>query len=135
MYCDLLEWVTGTHQSNAARLDAQATERKTGMVALGIASQVRVAALEYADTLAELQSAEASLNSSEEAFRSAGQKRPKDEMEKLALADLKAYMLEDTIARDRALGETNAALAELQGAMGINYSEPPPTTLAMASCQ
>ncbi len=135
VYCDLLEWVTGMQQSNAAKLDAQATERKTAMVALGIASQVRVAALEYAETLVEIQSAEASLKTSEEAFRAAGQKRPKDELEKLALADLKAYMLEDTIARDRAMGEANAALAELQGAMGINYSEPPPTTLAMAACQ
>lgn len=47
----------------------------------------------------------------------------RDDLDRIALSEAKADMFQNRIEYTRALGETNATLAELQGAMGTNYNE------------
>lgn len=126
VYFDLMEWFEGLSETKAAKAQVAGTQAKMGVVALGIASQVRVAALDYSDAMAELKSVQASLDSTEHVWRVMKQKPPRDEMERIAVEEAKATILQDTLDRNKALGEVNASLAELQGATGTNYNEPRP---------
>lgn len=126
VYFDLMEWFQNQGETKAARAQVAATHAKMGVVALGIASQVRVAAVDYSDAMSQLRSVEASLKSTEQVWQALKQKAPRDDPDKIALDEARATILQDTLDRNKALGEVNARLAELQGAMGTNYSEPPP---------
>jgi len=123
VYFDLMKWFENRSETKAARAEAAAAHAKMGVVALGIASQVRVAALDYSDAMAKLKSAEASLESTEQVWRAMKQKTPQDEPDKIALDEARATILQGILDRNEALGEVNATLAELQGAMGTNYIE------------
>lgn len=126
IYFDLVDWLANVKESQAARSNAVKTEREIGTVALGITSQARLAALQYFDALDEFKSTEEALASTREVVRVATHRAAKDDLERLALEESKADLYQDQFARVRALGEVNALLAELHGAMGTNYSEPPP---------
>lgn len=126
VYFDLLDWLANVSESRAARFNSVKTQREMGAVALGITSQVRAAALQYFDSMDELQSVQAVLGGAREVLRVAATRTAKDDLDRLALEEAKANVLQDMLERTRSLGEANASLAELQGAMGTNYNEPRP---------
>ncbi|MGO9117433.1 MAG: TolC family protein [Desulfomonilaceae bacterium] len=123
---DLLDWLSGAAESKAARITADKTYKELGAVALALTSQVRVAGLAYNDALDELRSRESSLAGSRKVLEVAHMRASGDDLSQLELEESEATVLQQKIQRLRALGEANAALAELQGALGTNYSEPIP---------
>ena len=123
---DLLDWLSGASESNAANATADKTYKELGAVALALTSQVRLAALAYNDALDELQAREASLSASRKVLEIARLRASSDDLSQLELEEAEANVLQQKIQRLRALGEANASLAELQGALGTNYNEPIP---------
>jgi len=123
VYFDLLEWVTNWDESKAARSHVLKTDLAGGGVAIGIESQVRSAAASYFRSLEDLRYSDASLRSAERLLKSLRAKALSNDVTKLAVLEAEADKLEDEIDRLRALGEANAALAELHTAMGTNYQE------------
>ncbi|MFC1836743.1 TolC family protein [Thermodesulfobacteriota bacterium] len=126
VYFDLLDWLSNLSESKATRFNSGKTQREMAAVALAIASQVRVAAVDYFSSLNEARSAQAMEKSSGDVLRIYKERADRDDLEKLALEEAQADGLQDRIERIRAVAESNAALAELQGAMGTNYNEPTP---------
>lgn len=126
VHVDLLDWLTGASDSNAAKSTADKTYRELGAVALALTSQVRLAALSYNDALDELQARDASLGASRKVLEVARIRASSNDLSQLELKEAEANVLQQKIQRLRALGEANAALAELQGALGTNYNEPIP---------
>jgi len=123
IYLDVLDWIVNRDESRAADAMVAKTHREVGAVALGITSQVRIAALKYYETLDKLRNAEDSLKSSEKILQITREKLSRDAVGELAVDDAKANLLQDRIEKIRGLGEANAALAELNAAMGANYNE------------
>jgi outer membrane protein TolC len=124
-YFDFTEWVTNWDESTAARSNAAKAEAEVSAVALGIASQVRNAALKYYRALRQLANAEASTKISRRVFETAKVRARRDDISRLQLLEVEASTLQEEIDRTRALGEANATLAELRAEMGVNYKEPP----------
>jgi outer membrane protein TolC len=125
-YFDLLDWLANVDEAKGARSNADKTFREMGTIALGITSQVRLAALQYFDALDELRTTQKSLGRSEKVLEVATTRASRDDLEKLALEDARANVLQGRIERTRAIGEANAALGELQGTLGTNFKEPLP---------
>ncbi|MEW6531542.1 MAG: TolC family protein [Thermodesulfobacteriota bacterium] len=126
VHFDLLDWLINRNDSQAAKSAASKTYKELGAVALGIASQVRVAALAYNDSLEEYQTREASLAGSQKVLKVAQTRVASDDMSQLQFEEAEANLLMQKIQRIRSLGEANATCAELQGVLGTNYKEPPP---------
>lgn len=126
VYFDLLDWLSNVDENRAARSDSSKTEREMGSVALGITQQVRVAALQFLDTVDDLESAQEALIGTQEVFRVASNRVAKNDLDRLSLLDSNANLLQIGLEKVRNSGEANATLAELQGAVGINYNEPLP---------
>jgi len=126
IHFDLLDWLSNLHESRAARSTVMKTERAMGTIALGIASQVRFAALKYFNTMAGLKSAEDSLPAYRDVMRVAEEQYSKESIDKLAVEEARGDLIAEKIEVARAIGKANARLAELQAAMGTNYTEPAP---------
>ncbi|MBM4327696.1 MAG: TolC family protein [Deltaproteobacteria bacterium] len=126
VHFDLLDWLINRNDSRAARSAATKTYKELGAVALGIASQVRVAALTYNDSLEECQTREAALAGSQKVLKMAQIRVAGDDLSQLQFEEAEANLLMQKIQRIRALGEANAACAELQSVLGTNYKEPAP---------
>lgn len=126
VYFDLLDWLANVDENRAARSERSKTEREMGSVALGITQQVRVAALQFLDTMDDLESAQAALTGTQEVFRVASNRAAKNDLDRLSLLDSNANLLQIQLEKVRSSGEANASLAELQGATGTNYNEPLP---------
>jgi outer membrane protein, multidrug efflux system len=126
VYFDLLDWMSNVYEHRATEFNSAKTRQEMGTVALAITSQVRVAGLQYFDSLDELQSTRAALVSTAEVLKVAKDRSSRDDLDLLALREAEANMLQNRIENTRALGEANALLAELQGTMGANYNEPAP---------
>ncbi|MEW6349001.1 MAG: TolC family protein [Thermodesulfobacteriota bacterium] len=120
---DLGEVLTNRQEARAARSAADKADIIGAAVAIGITAQVRSAALAYFRTLREVEYAEIGLRMSRKALLSARAKTADNDLTKLALLDIEADALEEEIEWLRALGEAQAALAELRSAMGTNYQE------------
>ncbi len=120
---DLLDWISNGHESTAVKSMAERTYKELGAVALGITSQVRVAALTYSDTLDELQTREASVTGSQNVLDIAQVRVSSDDLSRLELEEAQGNLLYQRVQRIRALGEANAALAELESVLGTNYDE------------
>lgn len=127
VYFDLAEWLSNWDESKAARHNLSKMQVGGGAVVLGIAVQVRMAALSYFRSLKELEYTEKALKSSELVLKTARVKASSNDLTKLALMEAEADKLEAEVDRTRALGESNAALAALHAAMGTNYNEPVPS--------
>jgi outer membrane protein TolC len=127
VYFDLLDWVANWKESAAARSNAEKTRKEMGAVALGIASQVRTAAVTYFDAMDEVLSTQAALASSRDVLKIAVAKFSKDDLDRLALEETRANVLQGSLETTRAIAEANAALGELRGAMGTNYGESHPS--------
>ncbi len=123
VYFDLLDWLTNTRESQAADYNAARAAKEMGAVALGIASQVRVAALKYFDAMDEVQTAAEALGSSRQVLSVARTRAERKDLDRIALSEARADVLQSEIEYLTALGEANATMAELQGALGTNYTE------------
>jgi outer membrane protein TolC len=126
VYFDLLDWFSNVNESKAAGFASEKTYKEVGFVALGITSQVRVAALQYLDSLDELRITQAAEQSSQNLAKVAQRRVSIDDLDRLSLEDAKANHLHNILERIRAIGEANALLAELNAATGTNYQEPLP---------
>jgi len=126
VYFDLLDWVANIGEARAAGSDIRRTEQEMGAVALAIASQVRTAAISYFDSAEEIKSAEEFRQSAEEALRAGLVRASRDDLDRLALEEVKANALQTALEEHRAIAEANASFAELQAATGVNYNEPEP---------
>ena len=123
VYFDLAEWLSNWDEKKAAKYNVTKMELDGGAVTLGIAVQARMAALSYFRSLKELEYAASALRSSERVLRSARVKHASNDLTKLAFLEVQADTLEEEIDGIRAVGEANAALAELYATMGTNYNE------------
>jgi len=126
VHFDLLDWLTNSQESKAARSAADKTYKEVGAVALGITSQVRVSALTYNDALDEFQTREAALAGSQKVLQIAQIRVSGDDLSQLEFEEAEGNLLYQKLQRIRALGEANATLAELQSALGTNFHEPIP---------
>jgi len=126
VYFDLLDFISTMGETKASRARTVKTDREIGAVALGITSQVRIAALKTLHALTQLRNAEMSVKSALRVYRTAQKSFSANASDKLSQDEARAAYLGEEVARLRALGEANALLAELHGAMGTNYSEPLP---------
>jgi outer membrane protein TolC len=127
VYFDLVDWLTNVHEFRAAKSNTVKTAREIGTVALGITSQVRLAALQYFDSLEELDSTRASVNAMNEVMEVVETRAAKEDVDLLTVEDARANVFQNKLDWTRSLGEANALLSELRGAMGTNYSEPKPS--------
>jgi outer membrane protein TolC len=127
VYFDLADWYSNLSESSAARFGSAKTHREMGTVALGITSQVRMSALQYYDAMDELRSAEEALRGTREVFSVAQRRSLKEDLDKIAVQEAQANMVQDMLERAKAMGEANAVFGELQGVMGTNYKEPRPS--------
>ena len=123
---DFVQWVSNLNESRAARSLVASTETEIGNVAVGIASQVRNAALTYMDSTAELERTNESLDSGRKLTRIIETRFTKKSIDKISVDEARADTLNDEIERLRAMGEVSATLAELKSATGVNYNEPTP---------
>jgi outer membrane protein TolC len=71
-------------------------------------------------------SASESLLNARQFLQMAVRKEGAGDLNRLAVEEARANMLEKKIEESRSLGEANAALAELYAAMATNYQEPLP---------
>lgn len=126
VYFDLLEWISNAEEMNAAVAHKAKTYHEMGSVALAITSQVRTAALQFNDSLDELKAVESALTTSQEVYRVAQSRQARDDLDRMSLEEARANMLSGQWEKYKALGESNAALAELESAIGLNYNEPFP---------
>ncbi|MBI4963448.1 MAG: TolC family protein [Desulfomonile tiedjei] len=123
IYFDLVEWLANVDESKASRIKSEKTEREMSAIALGITSQVRLAALKYFDGMDELENAESSVASLRKVLHAVEARVSMQDVERLMAEEARAELLEAKIMRIRALGEANATLAALQSSMGTNYQE------------
>jgi outer membrane protein TolC len=123
-YFDVTEWLANWDESKAAKSNSAKADLTGGAVLVGIAAQVRTAAISYSRSLKELEYAESALKSSREVVSSAKAKAANNDITKLALLEAQADMLEAELEKIRLLGEANALFAELGVATGVNYGEP-----------
>jgi outer membrane protein TolC len=126
MQFDFVQWVSNLNESNAARALVASTETEIGNVAIGIASQVRNAAMAYFDATAELKRTQDSLQSGKRVLRIVEQRLTSNAADKISVDETRADNLSDEIEYLRSLGEVNATWSELNSATGVNYNEPAP---------
>jgi len=123
---DLLDLWANLDETRAAKLKSDGTDKTFDSVASQVISQVRFSALRYFDSQALVASATESLSSAREFLQMAIRKEGAGDLNKLAVEEARANVLEKTIEMARSLGEANATLVELQSTMATNYNEPPP---------
>ncbi len=123
---DLLEWLANTRDSKATKVNTIKTHRQIGSVALGIVSEVRVAALEYVDSLDALANRERALQEAEKMREVIKGRASMEEAHKVAFQEAEGDVLQERIGKIEALAEANAASAKLRTALGANYSKPAP---------
>ncbi len=124
IYFDLVEWLANIDESKATRIKSDKTEKEIGAVALGITSQVRVAALKYLDAIEELEVADSNVNSLRRILSAAEARVSMQDAERLMAEEARADLIEAKIMRMRAIAEANANLAALDSSTGTNYYEP-----------
>ncbi|MEW6351629.1 MAG: hypothetical protein AB1646_21480 [Thermodesulfobacteriota bacterium] len=125
VYFDFADWLGNFFEHKAAWANQAKAHKEIATVALGITSQVRLAALKYFDAGDELASVRKALGGTTEVLQVAKQRRAMDDLDRVAFMEATANNLMYRVEFTRATGEANATLAELNGEMGINYFEPP----------
>ncbi|MFH0824422.1 MAG: TolC family protein [Pseudomonadota bacterium] len=123
IHYDLAEVLTNWEEAPGAGSAAEKADLTGAAVVIGITAQVRSAALSYFRTLRDMEYAERGLKMSRKALASARAKAASNDLTKLALMEIEGDAIEEEIEWFRALGEAQAALAELQSAMGTNFRE------------
>lgn len=124
VYFDLVDWCSNLWESKATVQQTRKTYKEIGVVALAITSEVRAAALKYFDAMDQVRSAKRSLASSEKVLAIMRKRASQDALKRIAVLEVEGDVLRERIGKIRAVGNAQAALAELRSTMGINYSEP-----------
>ncbi len=124
VYFDLSEWAANMWNHQASEWKTASTQRDMGLVALGISSQVRSAALKYYDALDQLKACGESAAGSRKVLTIQQERTSKESQDKLGLTETEADLIQHEAEKTRALGEAHATLAELKSCMGTNYQEP-----------
>ena len=128
VHFDLVEWLSNNDDRKAASVLVAKREREMANVAVGIASKVRVAAIKNKEALDSMTNSDKFMENNARLLAVARLKTQKDKMNELALGEIEGDCVAERVRNIRALGEVNACYAELQGAMGLNYTEPVPGT-------
>jgi outer membrane protein TolC len=123
-YFDLLDLCTNLFENKAAGLLTEKTYDEIGVVALGITTQVRTAAIKYYDALDQLNAAEESAASSARLLKIQRERARREAQAKVLILEAEADLLNEQIDALRAAGEAQAGWGELQAATGENYNEP-----------
>ena len=121
LYFDLVEWLANRDDHRTAAVSTIRTERELANVALGITSQVRVAAQKYFEALGRLKNSESFLDNSTRLLETAEIRARGDRLDEQAVQEIRGDVLSERIRVITASGEANATLAELFAAMGENY--------------
>lgn len=120
---DLIDWLSKGNQSKSKKLDSQRTKVEMSAVALTLSSQARMAALDYFAALERLKTVEESLSSASRLYENAKKKNMDGALDRLTLKKTQADLIFEKIEQIRLIGETNACVAKLRSAMGLNYHE------------
>jgi outer membrane protein TolC len=123
---DLLEALASYDRLKAAELMIESRRDAFDATASGIASEVRQGVLKCGDAQAVARSNAKLLEIYENRLRLLQRKLAKGEARVAAVDEGRADVIEKKIELIRAIGEENAALAELEAALATNYREAPP---------
>jgi outer membrane protein, multidrug efflux system len=121
---DATEWLANMKKARSAKSDAARSLSQVGAVAVGIASEVRVAALEYMDALEDMRNGDKSLKDSKEMLKVMRGRASKNEADRISVDEAEGDILHERITQIMALAGANARLAQLRSVLGVNYSEP-----------
>jgi outer membrane protein TolC len=124
VYFDLMDWLSNRWENKAASRMARKTYVEIGAVALGIAAEVRSAVLKAMDAIDRLRAAESSLAAARKVWRIRKKRASRGVTQKVEELDSRGDVLEAQVELHRARGEAKATYAELQAAMGTNYTGP-----------
>jgi outer membrane protein TolC len=123
---DLLDLWANLDEACGAKLKSAGLDKSFDSVASQVISEVRFAALKYFDAQAMIASASESLSDAREFLQMAVRREGAGDLNRLAVEEARANLLDKTIEMSRALGEGNATLTELHATMATNYQEPLP---------
>lgn len=123
---DLLDVLATLDEHRGARSAMKQTRTEMAGVALGLTSEVRIKALEYFAALDELAAAEDSIEWRRRNVREKQVQYEQSALDRVAVMEARAGLLQQEMEYRIALAEANAALASLRTAMGTNYNEPHP---------
>ncbi|MFC1835989.1 TolC family protein [Thermodesulfobacteriota bacterium] len=124
VHFDLVEWLANLKESGAARSEAAKTDKDLAAAALALTTQVRTAALRYGSSLKEVNLAERALRGHREVWQAVRARYLMQDADKLTLEAAHAEVLNGRIRTTIAVGNANAALANLKTELGTNYNEP-----------
>ncbi len=123
---DMMEWIANLRESKAARANVAKTEKTMAQVAVGISAQVRTAALKFFHARDQAERSKRALDGFTRVLHALKERHSVRDVSRIAVEEARGDLLEARVSRIRAMGEANAALAELKAQMGINYNEPAP---------
>jgi outer membrane protein TolC len=123
---DLLDLWANLDEARGAKLKSAGLDKSFDSVASQVISEVRFAALKYFDAQAMIASASESLSNAREFLQMAVRREGAGDLNRLAVEEARANLLDKTIEMSRALGEANATLTELHATMATNHQEPLP---------
>lgn len=127
MYFDVVDWAANRQERKAAKIKMARTRSEIESVALGIATQVREAALRYKAAIVEEATTAKLLDSAKRLRDTVKQRVEVGAQTELAVIEADGDLLHEEISHLRAVGEASARGAELESAIGANFSEPLPT--------
>ena len=93
VYFDVVEWLANVDESKATRIKSEKTEKEIGAIALGITSQVRVAALKYFDAIEELEVSDTNVAGLRRILNAAQARVAMQDAEKLIVEETKADLM------------------------------------------
>ncbi len=123
VYFDLIDLLSSYRESRALKAARAKTHREIGNVALGITTEVRLAALKYHRSVEDLEVMDRLVQSAQQRLDVARGRASLSDLDRIAVMTTEGDVLKRRIDRMEGLGETNAHLTELQAAMGTNYRE------------
>jgi outer membrane protein TolC len=123
---DLVKWLSTRQKSASAAIDSERTRAELAAVALSLASDARIAALDYLWTMERLERVEQSWKTCVKVYDAARERALGGAMAEISLKKIYADMIFERMELDRLLGEAHACLARTRSAMGVNYQAPLP---------
>jgi outer membrane protein TolC len=121
VYFDVIDLAANSKERRAARYRREKSKSEIESVGLGIATQVREAALRYKAALADVDTAAQLLESAANVRNILKQRVEVGAQNTLSLLEAEGDVLQETISHRRAVGEAHARLADLRAATGVNF--------------
>jgi len=121
---DLIECFANIKDVRAAKRKRASSDRVIAGLVASTVAQVRDAALKFLDERDKALSARESLRSAEGTLLTLQRQESKGALAVITVEQAKAEVMQKKIDLIRAIGESRAALANLDAAMAINYTEP-----------